>query len=370
MKNKIVRAGLWSLVFSLFSVPAFALYDSGKGGAVKETGSLTTMTTEQKVVVYKLSGTATIVKSGSPKEKELKIGDEIEAGDHVFTEKGASLSISFDERRLNTVSIPSGSEAVFTSLSPVSIRLKNGSVFSSVDGLAEGSTWEISTPAAVAAVRGTQFEVEYSESSGEFSAMTYDDDNEKKASAIELTPAAGGAPVKIAEGRQISFARGQVPTQNLIQKMSPDIIQRGKKFKEDVREDRRRFAEQKRKADQNNGPQNPGGPGNTGGQNRPDGGVNNPNGSAHPFDPHGFQPGEKMNQPNSISQNAGDLPPQNVNGNLDGRSMGINNQFKQGMPGLSGDKPINPSSIGSVNAPQGSAPARKPAAGPLPPRRK
>lgn len=273
MKNNF-KIFLAALIFlSGYSNLAFAVYDSAKGGAVK-TESLTSASSVQKVEVYKLEGRALITKSGTPEEKELKIGDEIEAGDRIFTEEGASISVSFDEDRLNTVTIPSGSEAVFTSLDPVSIRLKNGSVFSSVDGLAEGSTWEIATPVAVAAVRGTEFEVEYSESSGDFSTATYDDENEKKSSAVELKPVGGGEIVKIMEGRQLALPRGHELVPQLIQKMSPQKMERGKKFKEEIKAERKRVIERRKQDEANKGPQGPGGPNgpqNPGGPNSPEG---------------------------------------------------------------------------------------------------
>ncbi len=314
----------------------FAFYDSGKGGAVKAVESLTTVSADQKVVVYKLSGTAVITKSSSPKEAELKIGDEIQMGDRIFTEKGASLSISFDERRLNTVSIPSGSEAVFTSIKPVSIRLKNGSVFSSVDGLAEGSTWEVTTPAAVAAVRGTQFEVEYSEASGEFSAMTYDDDNDKKSSAVELKPVAGGEAVKITEGRQLSFARGQIPDQKFIQKLTTDRIQRGKKFKKEVAGERKRISEKKAKDETKNGPQGPGGPGAGNGP----GGAK---GEKLPIQPNTFKPLEPLNNSPNLIQNR-DVPQMPGTKAKEGLvPRPVDQRNLPGMPPRNGNQMIQPS---------------------------
>ena len=124
--------------------------------------------------VYELQGKALITPKGSPEEKILKVGDEIHIGDSVYTEKGASLSISFDSRKQNAVRIPAETKATFTSIEPTDIKLDDGSIFNVVNGLAAGSTWKITTPSAVAAVRGTVFLVRYEAANGQMYAATVD----------------------------------------------------------------------------------------------------------------------------------------------------------------------------------------------------
>ena len=119
--NKIFQVSVVALL--AFAYTAQAFYDSGKGGEIKAAAVTTTEDTNPKAIVYKLEGTAVITKAGTPEEKKLKKGDEIGAGDSVSTHDGASLSIRFDAESLNTVTIPSGSKAVFKSISPVSVYL-------------------------------------------------------------------------------------------------------------------------------------------------------------------------------------------------------------------------------------------------------
>ena len=216
---------------------------------------------DKKATVYDVEGKALISKKGSPAEKQLKVDDEIETGDSVYTKKGASISIAFDDEKLNTVKIPADGEAVFTSIEPTTIELKDGSIFNAFDGLAEGSTWKIVTPAAVAAVRGTQFEVEYSASSGEFSTATYDDTNESKSSAVEIQSPAGGESLRIVEGKEMSFKRGQPISQKLVKSLSPARIERSQKMRKEIIQQRKKPIERKNRKDQNmaNGPGGPGG---------------------------------------------------------------------------------------------------------------
>ncbi len=55
----------------------------------------------------------------------------------------------------NAVKIHADSHAVLTSLEPVKIELKSGKIFSLVRHIAKGSSFEVHTPTAMAAARGT-----------------------------------------------------------------------------------------------------------------------------------------------------------------------------------------------------------------------
>lgn len=253
------------MLFGGIFFPRASAYDSAHKEDKEETGQSVAASVEsdkdEKAMVYEVEGEVLITKKGSPTEKKLKVDDEIEAGDSVYTKKGASISISFDDEKLNTVKIPADSEAIFTSIEPTTIELKDGSIFNAFDGLAEGSTWKIVTPVAVAAVRGTQFEVEYSASSGEFSTATYDDTNESKSSAVEIQSPMGGEALRIIEGKEMSFKRGQTMTQKLVKNLSPERVQRSQKMRKEIIQQRKKPIERKNRKDQNmaNGPGGPGG---------------------------------------------------------------------------------------------------------------
>lgn len=257
----------------VITCPLFALvslegdYISPEDRAKQEAAAAAKSLSDGQAVVDEVEGKAFLTKSGNPIQVRLKEGDVIEAGDSVYTEKGASLTISFDDEKLNVIKIPAENKAVFVSIEPTDIRLEDGSIFSAVDGLAEGSTWKVSTPAAVVAVRGTTFEVTYAADSGEFDAVTFEDEKTDKFSAIEIQSLQGGEAVRVVEGKQLSFSRGQAPRMDLVRAVALDRSTRGTQMREKVqaqREKNRQIREEKRKkldeaSGQGNPPNGPGG---------------------------------------------------------------------------------------------------------------
>ncbi len=184
--------------------------------------------------VYELQGKAVITPKGSPEERNLKVGDEINKGDSVFTEKGAKISISFDNQKKNAIQIPEDSRAIFTSIEPTDIKLENGSIFSVVNGLAQGSTWKVTTPSAVAAVRGTVFLVRYEAANGKMYAATVNVPGDGKTSAIEIQSLNGGATTEISEGKEISMKAGEAPSSEMVQDLSPEAVSEVQNFFEQV----------------------------------------------------------------------------------------------------------------------------------------
>lgn len=180
--------------------------------------------------VYELQGKALITPKGSPEERVLKVGDEIRVGDAVYTEKGASLSISFDSRKQNAVRIPAETKATFTSIEPTDIKLDDGSIFNVVNGLAAGSTWKITTPSAVAAVRGTVFLVRYEAANGQMFAATVDVPDDGKTSAIEIQSLDGGGTADIAEGREILMKEGETPSPEMVKDLNPEAVKEVQAF--------------------------------------------------------------------------------------------------------------------------------------------
>ncbi len=290
---RLTRAFIFLLSLTLV-FPAFALvslegeYVSPEERAAREKAAAVQSLTDGKAVVDEVEGKAFLTKSGNPIQVRIKEGDVIEAGDSIYTEKGAGLTISFDDEKLNVIKIPAENKATFVSIEPTDIRLEDGSVFSAVDGLAEGSAWKVTTPAAVVAVRGTTFEVSYSAESGEFDAVTFEDEKTEKNSAIEIQSQDSGESIRIAEGKQLSFSRGQVPRMDLVRAVVPERAARGMQMREKVqsqREKNRQIREEKRKkldeaAGQVNPPNGPGGPRQPG---HPDGGADQPDSGLKPL---------------------------------------------------------------------------------------
>ncbi len=232
MRTKIVVIALICLmpVSGLYAESRDAMIDTQLVLSKKEDSTMT----DGKAKIYALEGKAIMMPQGSPVEKNLKVGDEIKAGDSVYTEKGTTLSISFDKGRQNAVRIPADSKVIFTSIEPTNIKLENGSIFSVINGLAKGSTWKVTTPSAVAAVRGTVFLVRYESASGKMYAATVNVPNDGKISAIEIQSLTGEGNAQVTEGKEISLKEGEVPSTEMVRDLSSDQIGEVQSFFEQV----------------------------------------------------------------------------------------------------------------------------------------
>lgn len=218
-----------------------------------------------KAKVYAIEGKVLLTSAGSPVERELKVGDEIKIGDSVYTEKGASLSIGFDTQRNNAVRIPAESKATFTSIEPTDIKLEDGSIFSVVNGLAKGSTWKVTTPSAVAAVRGTVYLVRYESSSGEFYAATVNVPDDGKDSAIEIQSLTSEGQAEVIEGKEILLKEGETPSNDIIHELSIEKVTEVQQFFKELASEKERASEDQSRNNGNGPPNGGSGPGgNTG----------------------------------------------------------------------------------------------------------
>ncbi|HRK61625.1 MAG TPA: FecR domain-containing protein [Candidatus Omnitrophota bacterium] len=188
--------------------------------------------------VHQVAGKAMMAAEGNPVEKKLKVGDVVKAGDQIYTEKKSSVSIVFDFLKQNAVHIPELSRAVFTSIEPNDIKLETGSIFSAVDGLPKGSTWKVTTPVAVAAVRGTLYLVRFQAESGEFYAATVDVPDDGRDSAIEISLITADNLASIAEGKQITLREGDSSgLQDMVQDLNPEAVKEIQQFFDQIKGD-------------------------------------------------------------------------------------------------------------------------------------
>ena len=194
--------------------------------------------------VYEIKGKAMISEQGSPVERKLKVGDIVKAGDSVYTAKKSSVSIVFDFLKQNAAHIPESSRAVFTSIEPTDIKLESGSVFSAVDGLPQGSTWKVTTPVAVAAVRGTLYFVRFEAESGEFYAATVNVPDDGRDSAIEISLVTADNLASVAEGKQITLREGDSSgLQDMVQDLNPEAVKEIQQFFNDIKGDQQKTLE-------------------------------------------------------------------------------------------------------------------------------
>ncbi len=217
MQAKIIRILNFFFCLSLLMVPAgFSGIDPSLN--------------DGKAKVYAVKGHAVIIKNGSPIEKKLKAGDEISVGDSVQSGKGTAVSIQFDHGLQNAVRIPAESRVVFESIEPTIIRIEAGAVFNIVDGLAKGSSWKVTTPVAVAAVRGTVFMVRYGISNGDYFAATIDVPDDGKNSTIEISSLTGAESIRVSEGRSLGLKKGQALNEAVPQNLDLSAVQEAADF--------------------------------------------------------------------------------------------------------------------------------------------
>lgn len=88
-----------------------------------------------------------------------KAGMVLNPGDRIKTGRDATAVVSFDAEDKNISRIGAGSDVVIILGTTEKLELVNGDVFSALENLPKGSTFEIRTSTAVAGVRGTDWRV-------------------------------------------------------------------------------------------------------------------------------------------------------------------------------------------------------------------
>lgn len=224
-RNKVGLYGLILLMGIFFPMPAFAadlaavdaMNDSGQP-MDPITGSLgladaslqaphlgANSQSDHQAQIFRVQGSVKILKAGSadwiPAEKSMRIA----VGDQILTGPDSYLEIAYDDRFLNIARIDAGTKAEFQSIEPTIVRLEDGSIFSALDGL-KGSSYQVATPVAVAAVRGTHFEVNYEAMTQKFDAAVFPDVREH-ISAVEISNDQG-LSLLIKEGTEADLAGG------------------------------------------------------------------------------------------------------------------------------------------------------------------
>ncbi len=308
-----VFAASFMMLPACYAANRDSLVDLQVGSGIQRNAEAEVSLSDGKAYAYKVSGSASIIKSGSPVEKQLKVGDLIQKGDKITTQKNAVVEIAFDILKKNAVQIPQETQATFTSIEPTDIKLDNGSVFSAIDGLAKGSSWKVTTPAAVAAVRGTVYLVRFEAASGEFFAATLNVPDDGKTSAIEIQSVTTEGNANVAEGKEITIKEGETPSQELVQTLSPEVVAEVQKFFQDVSAERGKSSESGDSTQINKGSGN--GPGGPGGPNGPGSGPGSSGGTVGGANQ--FTSPSMQNNP--ISGLTGTMGANTVSGSYDGK---------------------------------------------------
>lgn len=158
-----------------------------------------------------LEGSAQIKKVSSSRYEILKNGMLIQVGDEVATREG---NVVFEFADGSTIRLEANSNLIFNKLShfgktgmvDTRLRLKQGSLTTDIPPLVKGSRYEIKTPSAVAAVRGTEFRLHSSENETRLEVLE---------GSVEFTGEYGQMMVEAGKGATIKNGSPRIEVINL-----------------------------------------------------------------------------------------------------------------------------------------------------------
>ena len=107
--------------------------------------------------VMSIEGTATVT-NATVTEKALKEGDILKAGDIIQVASSSFVDVGYDKDWQNVTRFEEKSKVEIKSLYPIEMQLAQGGIFAKLKALPKDSTFNVQTPTAIAAVRGTEFE--------------------------------------------------------------------------------------------------------------------------------------------------------------------------------------------------------------------
>ncbi len=109
--------------------------------------------------IMTVQGTASVVSANET--KPVKEGDLLKEGDQLKVEAGSYVDVAYDKQWNNITRIGENSDVTIKSIYPTGLKMKEGDIFAKLHRLPKGTTFEIQTPVAVAAVRGSEYFTEH-----------------------------------------------------------------------------------------------------------------------------------------------------------------------------------------------------------------
>ncbi|GEM_PF-6534282 len=113
---------------------------------------------ESQARVLSFEGQVQYRMPSSKEWKNVQKNELLSQGTEILTGPNSTCEIGVGEGIKSAVKLRQDSRATLTSLAPVKIDLRSGKIFSLVRNIKQGSTFQVSTPTAVATVRGTGWE--------------------------------------------------------------------------------------------------------------------------------------------------------------------------------------------------------------------
>jgi len=158
---------------------------------------------DHKAVVVDFQGNVRILKPGTPQWVPVEKNMLIEEGDQIQTSEASRIDIAYDSDFLNIARIEQKTKAEFRLIEPTDLYMEDGTIFSALDGLPAGVNYQVSTPTAVAAVRGTHLAT--LAAGGSFTTVAVTQDLRDHISQADVTDQATGETVSILENSQVTF---------------------------------------------------------------------------------------------------------------------------------------------------------------------
>lgn len=193
----------------------------------QSTGSLAGLVTRDSLDrqgrIYDLKGTVKVAVKEGAKWENAKHGQPVSQGTILLTQKESSASVAFDRNYMNVVHVPENSRVIFKTIEPTEMVVEDGTLYNLFDKLPKDSGWKVSTPTAVASVRGTHFVVRYLSSTGEFITATLNVPDDGHSSLVEVLDVkddgSTGEGSGVPEGKQIELKAGQAPSPDLLEEI-------------------------------------------------------------------------------------------------------------------------------------------------------
>ncbi len=182
---------------------------------------------------FGVKGSAKVSANGTGPWQALTDGSIIRKGDVILTERNGAAAVSFSRDRGNAIYIPENTRAAIRSIDPVDVFLQDGTVYNVVRRLPAGSRWKVSTPVAIAAVRGTFYLVNFVAADGSFASAVFDVPDDGESSSVSVVQVLGegeGPSVDVPEGNQIELQAGQAPDPWMVEDIDPRWLEAFMRF--------------------------------------------------------------------------------------------------------------------------------------------
>lgn len=161
--------------------------------------------------INSVSGSVQIKRAGNSRYEALKPGMQIKVGDEIVTRQG-SVVIQLADGSI--IRLEEQSNLIFNRLShfgktgmvDTQLRLNKGSLTTDIPPLVKGSRYEIKTPSAVAAVRGTEFRLSSDENGSQVEVLE---------GVVEFTGKHGQVMVNAGQGARINNNSARIDVNTL-----------------------------------------------------------------------------------------------------------------------------------------------------------